>query len=164
MSFQPPPPPPPGWGPPPPPPPPGPPSDSFLPPPPGAPAPPPPGYRPPNDPQLAKFAQKKKEWLRQQRNRFGEKRKGGFVEVCRSFAFRDYHGASNANLLPQTQKSDMPPEHLRKIVKDIGDVSQKKFSADKRAYLGSLKYMVSLYSPSSVSPFPLYKYLGLDDC
>ncbi|KAI5926440.1 PROCN-domain-containing protein [Camillea tinctor] len=115
-----PPPPPPGWGPPPPPPPPpGPPSD-FLPPPPGAPAPPPPGYRPPTDPQIAKFAQKKKEWLRTQRNRFGEKRKGGFVE---------------------TQKADMPPEHLRKIVKDIGDVSQKKYTSDKRSYLGALKFM-----------------------
>ena len=83
-------------------------------------APPPPGYRPPADPQVAKFGQKKKEWLRSQRNRFGEKRKGGFVE---------------------TQKADMPPEHLRKIVKDIGDVSQKKFSSDKRSYLGALKFM-----------------------
>ncbi|KAF3904469.1 hypothetical protein AA313_de0200945 [Arthrobotrys entomopaga] len=83
-------------------------------------APPPPGFRPPADPQAVKLEQKKKEWLRTQKSRFGEKRKGGFVE---------------------TQKSDMPPEHLRKIVKDIGDVSQKKFSADKRAYLGSLKYM-----------------------
>ncbi|EME83474.1 uncharacterized protein MYCFIDRAFT_215325 [Pseudocercospora fijiensis CIRAD86] len=35
----------------------------------------------------------------------------------------------------------MPPEHLRKIVRDIGDVSQKKFSADKRSYLGALKFM-----------------------
>ncbi|KAK7918008.1 hypothetical protein PG985_009882 [Apiospora marii] len=114
-SFQ--PPPPPGWGPPPPPPPP---SDDFLPPPPGAAPPPPPGYRPPTDPQIAKFAQKKKEWLRMQRNRFGEKRKAGFVE---------------------TQKADMPPEHLRKIVKDIGDVSQKKYTSDKRSYLGALKFM-----------------------
>ncbi|KAI4155479.1 MAG: hypothetical protein L6R39_001221 [Caloplaca ligustica] len=83
-------------------------------------APPPPGYQPPADPRVAKFAQKKKEWLRTQRNKFGEKRKGGFVE---------------------TQKADMPPEHLRKIVKDIGDVSQKKFSSDKRSYLGALKFM-----------------------
>lgn len=89
---------------------------------PGAPLqPPPPGYRPPADPQQAKFEQKKKEWLRIQKNRFGEKRKNGFVD---------------------THKADMPPEHLRKIVRDIGDVSQKKFSADKRAYLGALKFMV----------------------
>ncbi|KAK0716453.1 NUC071 domain-containing protein [Apiosordaria backusii] len=119
MSF--PPPPPPGWGPPPPPPPPPPPGPpSSLPPPPATPAPPPPGYQPPTNPQIAKFAQKKKEWLRDQRNRFGEKRKGGFVE---------------------TQKADMPPEHLRKIVKDIGDVSQKKYTNDKRSYLGALKFM-----------------------
>ncbi|KAK4200505.1 NUC071 domain-containing protein [Triangularia verruculosa] len=119
MSF--PPPPPPGWGPPPPPPPPPPPGPpSSLPPPPSIPAPPPPGYQPPTNPHVAKFAQKKKEWLRDQRNRFGEKRKGGFVE---------------------TQKADMPPEHLRKIVKDIGDVSQKKYTNDKRSYLGALKFM-----------------------
>ncbi|KAF1351355.1 pre-mRNA-processing-splicing factor 8 [Delphinella strobiligena] len=108
-----PPPPPPGWDAPPPPPPgAGPPGMSL--------APPPPGYKPTTDPHMAKFAEKKKQWLRMQRQRFGEKRGGGFVE---------------------TQKADMPPEHLRKIVKDIGDVSQKKFSSDKRSYLGALKFM-----------------------
>lgn len=76
--------------------------------------------RPPVDPQVAKFAQKKKDWLRQQRQRFGEKRKAGFVE---------------------TQKADLPPEHLRKVFRDIGDVSQKKFTTDKRSYLGALKFM-----------------------
>ncbi|KAM0236868.1 hypothetical protein ACHAPO_004910 [Fusarium lateritium] len=118
-----PPPPPPGWGNPPPPPPP--PPESQAPPPPQTPAPPPP---PPSSLpstatpafHTAKFAQKKKEWIKSQRNRFGEKRKGGFV---------------------QTQKADMPPEHLRKIVKDIGDVSQKKYTNDKRSYLGALKFM-----------------------
>ncbi|KAM3420385.1 hypothetical protein BST61_g3663 [Cercospora zeina] len=97
-------------------------------PPPGAPPglsangvpPPPPGFAPPKDPHAEKLQQKKQKWLRQQRQRFAEKRRGGFVE---------------------TQKADMPPEHLRKIVKDIGDVSQKKFSADKRSYLGALKFM-----------------------
>ncbi|KAH9862380.1 Pre-mRNA-processing-splicing factor 8 [Plenodomus biglobosus] len=76
--------------------------------------------RPPIDPQIAKFAQKKKDWLRSQRQRFGEKRKAGFVE---------------------TQKADLPPEHLRKVFRDIGDVSQKKFTTDKRSYLGALKFM-----------------------
>lgn len=76
--------------------------------------------RPSLDPQVAKFAQKKKDWLRQQRQRFGEKRKAGFVE---------------------TQKADLPPEHLRKVFRDIGDVSQKKFTTDKRSYLGALKFM-----------------------
>ncbi|KAI5367152.1 putative ribonuclease H-like superfamily, PRO8NT domain, PROCN domain, PROCT domain, MPN [Septoria linicola] len=82
--------------------------------------PPPPGFAPAKDPQAEKLQQKKQKWLRTQRQRFAEKRRGGFVE---------------------TQKADMPPEHLRKIVKDIGDVSQKKFSADKRSYLGALKFM-----------------------
>lgn len=106
-------------------PPPPPPSSTLLPP-------PPPGYRPPADPQQSKYEQKKKEWLRIQKNRFGEKRKKGYVD---------------------TQKVDMPPEHLRKIVRDIGDVSQKKFSADKRAYLGALKFMVCPPPPSPSSPF-----------
>ncbi|KAI8932546.1 Pre-mRNA-processing-splicing factor 8 [Plenodomus lindquistii] len=113
--------------PPPPPPPPGAPGFGYAPPPPPPPGPPgppgtfgPPGMRPPVDPQVAKFAQKKKDWLRSQRQRFGEKRKAGFVE---------------------TQKADLPPEHLRKVFRDIGDVSQKKFTTDKRSYLGALKFM-----------------------
>ncbi|KNG45184.1 PROCN-domain-containing protein [Stemphylium lycopersici] len=124
MAFPPPPPPPPPG-----PPPPGPPGSGYAPPPPPPPPPGPPGapgtvgppgMRPPVDPQIAKFAQKKKDWLRQQRQRFGEKRKAGFVE---------------------TQKADLPPEHLRKVFRDIGDVSQKKFTTDKRSYLGALKFM-----------------------
>ncbi|CAK7265934.1 pre-mRNA-splicing factor 8 [Sporothrix epigloea] len=117
------PPPPPGWAPPPPPPPP--PDSSMLPAPPSIPPPPPPppapsDYKPLSELELAKLEQKKNEWLRTRRTRFGEKRQGGFVE---------------------TQKADMPPEHLRKIVKDIGDVSQKRYTSDKRSYLGALKFM-----------------------
>ncbi|KAI0564470.1 pre-mRNA processing 8 protein PRP8 [Gracilaria domingensis] len=39
------------------------------------------------------------------------------------------------------QKEDLPPEHLRKIMRDHGDMSSKKFRRDKRVYLGALKYM-----------------------
>ena len=35
----------------------------------------------------------------------------------------------------------MPPEHLRKVVRDHGDMSARKFSTDKRVYLGALKYI-----------------------
>ena len=35
----------------------------------------------------------------------------------------------------------MPSEHVRKIVKDHGDMSSKKFKHDKRVYLGALKYV-----------------------
>ena len=38
-------------------------------------------------------------------------------------------------------KEDMPPEHVRKIIRDHGDMSAKKFRHDKRVYLGALKYV-----------------------
>lgn len=38
-------------------------------------------------------------------------------------------------------KEDMPPEHVRKIIRDHGDMSSKKFRHDKRVYLGALKYV-----------------------
>eukprot|EP00126_Sphaerothecum_destruens_P014465 Sdes_comp25187_c0_seq1m22693 len=43
--------------------------------------------------------------------------------------------------LGEVQKEDMPAEHIRKIVKDHGDLTSRKFKADKRVYLGSLKYV-----------------------
>lgn len=52
--------------------------------------------------------------------RYGGKRKFGFVDVY---------------------KEDMPPEHVRKIIRDHGDMSSKKFRHDKRIYLGALKYV-----------------------
>jgi hypothetical protein len=36
---------------------------------------------------------------------------------------------------------DMPPEHVRKIIADHGDMSNRKFRNDKHVYLGALKYM-----------------------
>jgi len=38
-------------------------------------------------------------------------------------------------------KEDMPSEHIRKIIRDHGDMSSKKFRHDKRVYLGALKYV-----------------------
>jgi len=38
-------------------------------------------------------------------------------------------------------KEDMPPEHVRKIIKDHGDMSSRKFRHDKRVYLGALKFV-----------------------
>lgn len=34
------------------------------------------------------------------------------------------------------QKEDMPPEHIRKIIRDHGDMSSRKYRHDKRVYLG----------------------------
>ncbi|KAL0204935.1 hypothetical protein P9112_000242 [Eukaryota sp. TZLM1-RC] len=47
------------------------------------------------------------------------------------------------------EKFPMPPEHLRKIFQDHGDMSDKKFAADRRAYLGALKYV----------PYAIFKLL-----
>ena len=41
----------------------------------------------------------------------------------------------------EPEKERMPPEHLRKIIADHGDLSAKKYKADKRVYLGALKYV-----------------------
>jgi len=53
-----------------------------------------------------------------------------------------------------TQKEMLPPEVLRKIIKDHGDMSTKKFRHDKRVYLGALKYI----------PHAVYKLLENMPC
>jgi len=63
---------------------------------------------------------KARRWQQLNAKRYSEKKKFGFVEP---------------------QKEDMPPEHVRKIIKDHGDMSSKKFRHDKRVYLGALKYV-----------------------
>ncbi|UKK01357.1 Prp8 protein [Theileria orientalis] len=35
----------------------------------------------------------------------------------------------------------MPPEHIRKVIRDHGDMSSRKYRYDKRVYLGALKYV-----------------------
>ncbi|KAF9543687.1 Pre-mRNA-processing-splicing factor 8 [Mortierella hygrophila] len=67
-----------------------------------------------------KLEEKANRWQALQSKRYGEKRKFGFVAH---------------------EKADMPPEHIRKIIKDHGDMSSKKFRHDKRIYLGALKYV-----------------------
>ncbi|KAH8098773.1 U5 snRNA binding protein [Aureococcus anophagefferens] len=66
------------------------------------------------------LSEKARKWANLQSKRFGQRRKFGFVD---------------------TYKEDMPAEHVRKIIKDHGDMSSKKFKHDKRVYLGALKYV-----------------------
>ena len=68
----------------------------------------------------AKLDEKSLRWQRLQNKRYGAKRQFGFVE---------------------TSKEELAPEHLRKIIKDHGDMSSRKFRSDKRVYLGALKYV-----------------------
>lgn len=67
-----------------------------------------------------KLQEKAQKWHQLQSKRFAEKRKFGFVDA---------------------QKEDMPPEHIRKIIRDHGDMTSRKYRHDKRVYLGALKYM-----------------------
>ena len=67
-----------------------------------------------------KLQDKARKWQQLQTKRYSEKRKFGFID---------------------SQKDDMPPEHVRKIIRDHGDMTNRKFRHDKRVYLGALKYM-----------------------
>ena len=46
---------------------------------------------------------------------------------------------SEKGTIVSMQTIEMPVEHLRKIVRDHGDMSSRKFRNDKRIYLGALK-------------------------
>ena len=65
---------------------------------------------------------KKKRWLQVQKSRYSVviKGKGGVVKPM---------------------KPEMPPEHLRKIIIDHGDLSSKQVAYNKRSHLGALKYV-----------------------
>lgn len=81
---------------------------------------PPPTILPPPEITEEKLQEKSQKWHQLQTKRFAEKRKYGFVDA---------------------QKEDMPPEHIRKIIRDHGDMTSRKYRHDKRVYLGALKYM-----------------------
>ena len=52
-------------------------------------------------------------------------------------------------------KDPLPPEVLRKIIKDHGDMSSKKFKQDKSVYLGALKYVPhAIFKCLENIPFP----------
>ena len=75
----------------------------------------PPQSRLPDYMSEEKLQEKARKWQQLQSKRYAEKRKFGFVDV---------------------QKEKMPPEHCRKIIRDHGDMSNRKFRHDKRVYLG----------------------------
>lgn len=68
----------------------------------------------------AELDRKSSQWARLCSAKYASKRKFGFTSP---------------------QKEDMPPEHLRKIMRDHGDMADRRFRRDKRVYLGALKYM-----------------------
>lgn len=74
----------------------------------------------PVTPTPNQLKEKAKRWQQLNAKKYGEKRKFGYQE---------------------TTKPDLAPEHVRKIIKDHGDMSSRKFRHDKRVYLGALKYI-----------------------
>lgn len=66
--------------------------------------------------------QKSRKWQALQAKRFSDrKKKTAFVD---------------------TGKQQLPPEHLRKVIRDHGDMSNRKFRQDKRVHLGALKVSI----------------------
>ena len=51
---------------------------------------------------------------------------------------KKFHQSEKGTIVSM-QTIEMPVEHLRKIVRDHGDMSSRKFRNDKRIYLGALK-------------------------
>ena len=92
------------------------PSSSFAPP---TAAPPPPPLS---------LEEKSKRWAKLQSKRYSHRRR---------FAALNSTGTG----LAASQKELLPPEHVRKILADHGDMSSKRYSSDKRIYLGALKYV-----------------------
>jgi len=71
-------------------------------------------------PTAYELQEKARKWEQLNSRRYADKRKFGYVEP---------------------QKHDINPENIRKIIRDHGDMSNKKFRHDKRVYLGALKYV-----------------------
>lgn len=88
--------------------------------------PPPPGFERSTQISKSEILKKRKlDWLKLQKKRFQ----------------KDYKSSKRLGGISQINNAQMPPEHLRKVITDHGDMSSKAFDADKRSFLGSLKYM-----------------------
>lgn len=74
---------------------------------------------------IKELNERKNNWMRSQRDKFK-------VVTVRQ---------SKQKGIVQPRKIEMPPEHLRKIMFDHGDMSSKKFASEKRSHLGALKYL-----------------------
>ena len=94
---------------------------AMVPPPPGMMAMVPPGASASASASVS-LAEKSKRWAALQKKRYAHKRR-----------FQ--------NSTVSMQKESLPPEHLRKIMQDHGDMSSKRYNHDKRVYLGAMKYV-----------------------
>ncbi|VEU19289.1 DEKNAAC100659 [Brettanomyces naardenensis] len=88
-----------------------------------APPPPPPGFKPHHARPDPALQQRKRQWLQLQKKRF---------ESSKTHRVSSFVHSSHL---------EMPPQHLRKIMHDQGDLSSRKMSQEKRAILGALKFL-----------------------
>jgi hypothetical protein len=65
------------------------------------------------------------------------------VNIAINFAARQWQILQNERSIEKekfglvdAQKEDMPPEIIRKIIRDQGDMTSRKYRQDKRAYIG----------------------------
>jgi pre-mRNA-processing factor 8 len=70
--------------------------------------------------KLENYKDKAKIWLNNNKKRYASKRRFDHIE---------------------THKADMPPEQLRKVINNHGDMTSRLFRTDKRVYLGALKFV-----------------------
>ena len=68
--------------------------------------------------------------------------------------------SSKRNMQTYTaQKAQMPPDFLRKILQDHGDMSSKRYQRERRLYLGALKYVPhAVYKLLENIPMPWESY------
>eukprot|EP01082_Thalassiosira_pseudonana_P004852 g4102.t2 g4102 g4102.t1 contig15:347793-348559(+) len=92
------------------------------------PLPPPSSYQPAPPSAPLTLEEKSKRWTKLQSKRYSHRR-----------LFASLNSSGTGPSAPQ--KELLPPEHVRKILADHGDMSSKRYSADKRVYLGALKYV-----------------------
>ncbi|QPG77068.1 hypothetical protein FOA43_004466 [Brettanomyces nanus] len=72
---------------------------------------------------------RKRQWLQLQKKRFVSSSSKGF------------RGSKGSHGGISHLRMEMPPEHLRKIINDQADLSSRRFTQEKRAVLGALKYL-----------------------
>ena len=86
----------------------------------------------------AEITKKANKWRQTQKKRFNEKRRrggGGGVDFGKAVS------CGSTSMVKGSHVQDMPPEYIRKVIKDHGDMSNRKFRNDKRVHLGALKYV-----------------------
>ena len=109
------------------------------------PPPPPPGMMQINNNTIS-LEEKSKRWNTLQKKRYTHRHR----------LTSSQKGGSSGGHPP---KSALPPEHLRKILSNHGDMSAKRYNHEKRIYLGALKYIPhSIYKLLENMPMPWEAY------